>query len=103
MKEKFSLIHTGGPYGDEMSTYDGHLNQSLTVYQFINAMLEQHPDEWGYVRIFNHSYTEYLEYSSKSKIMFISSQFDSCLNKKIKSFTARGGWTRMDYSLVLED
>lgn len=102
MKEKFSLIHTGGPYGDATSTYDGHLNQPLTVREFIDAVFEQYPDEWGGIRIWNSAYTSYLEYSRKH-ITYISSQFNDYLNKKIKSFSASGGWYRMDYTLMLEN
>ena len=102
MKEKFSLIYTGGPYGDETSSYDGYLNQPLTVREFIDAVFEQHPDEWGRIRIWNSAYTSYLEYNHKY-ITYVSSQFNDYLNRKIKSFTAHGGWTLMDYNLVLED
>ena len=99
MNEKFSLIHTGGPYGDEMSTYDGHLNQLLTVRKFINAVFEQYPNEWGTIHIFNDTYLEYCY----GEIKYISSQFNEYLDKKIKSFTVRGGWYCMDYNLVVED
>ncbi len=102
MKEKFSLIYTGGPYGDETCSYDGHLNQPLTVREFIDAVFEQRPDEWGRIRIWNHAYTSYLEYNHKY-ITYISSQFNDYLDRKIKSFSAHGGWTLMDYNLVLED
>jgi len=99
MNKKFSLIYTGGPYGDETSSYDGYLNQPLTVREFIDAVFEQHPDEWGRIRIFDDTYLDY----RYDEIEFISSQFNEYLGKKIKSFTAHGGWTLMDYSLTLED
>ena len=102
MNEKFSLIYTGGPYGDETCSYDGHLNQPLTVREFIDAVFEQHPDEWGTIHILNNAYTKYLEYRY-GEIKYISSQFNDYLDKKIKSFTAHGGWTAMDYTLELED
>lgn len=99
MNKKFSLIYTGGPYGDETCSYEGHLNQPLTVREFIDAIFEQHPDEWGSVYIFNNAYLEY----SCGEIKYISSQFNDYLDKKVKSFTAHGGWTAMDYSLVVEE
>lgn len=102
MNKKFSLIYTGGHYGDETCSYNGYLDQPLTVREFVDAILEYEPDEWGRVCIFNHVDTQYIEYS-EGEINFISSQFDGCLNKKIKTFTAHGGWSRMDYNLVLED
>lgn len=100
MNEKFSLIYTGGPYGDEMSTYDGYLNQPLTVREFIDAVFEQYPNEWGNIRIrpTNH----HIEYSH-SEITQASVNLNDCLDRKIKSFSSCGGWFRMDYTLVLED
>lgn len=102
MNKKFSLIHTGGPYGDETSTYDGYLNQPLTVREFINAVFEQYPNEWGEIQVYPRPYTLRLEYSHK-EIVYISSQFNDCLDRKIKSFSSCGGWSRMDYTLILED
>lgn len=99
MNKKFSLIYTGGPYGDETCSYDGHLNQPLTVREFIDAVFEQHPKEWGTIHIFDDTYLDY----RYGEIKYISSQFNDCLDRKIKSFSAHGGWTLMDYILELED
>ena len=99
MNEKFSLIYTGGPYGDETCSYVGYLNQPLTVREFIDAVFEQHSDEWGTIHIFDDTYLDY----RYGEIKYISSQFNEYLDKKIKSFTAHGGWTLMDYNLDMED
>ena len=99
MNEKFSLIHTGGPYGDTISTYDGHPTEPLTVREFIDAVFKQYPNEWGNIKIWptNH----HIEYS-RSEITQASVHLEDCLDRKIKSFTARGGWSRMDYTLIVE-
>ena len=102
MNKKFSLIYIDGPYGDETCSYDGLLNQPLTVREFIDAIFEQRPDEWGKIRIWGAAYTLYLEYSH-GEITYTSSSFNDYLDKKIESFTAHGGWTLMDYTLVVKD
>lgn len=100
MKEKFSLICTGGPLGSEILIYDGHLNEPLTVQEFINAVFEQSPNNWGRIQIW---YTyHYLNYEN-GIISYTTSEFNNYLSKKIKSFTARGGWLRMDYTLIIEN
>lgn len=100
---KFSLIHTGGPYHDEISTYEGRLNQlPLTVEEFIQDMFAQHPDEWGTIRVFEPAEMYLFEYSH-GEITRKASYFQNFLGRRIKSFSARGGWTLMDYNLLLED
>lgn len=98
--KKFELIHTGGPYGDETSTYDGHLNMPLTVNDFVITVLNNYKDEWGIITIGPH--LAHIEYRY-GQITDTSHNIDKYLNKKIKSFNARGGWTLMDYALELEE
>ena len=95
MNKKFSLIHTGGPYGDECSTYDGYIKTPMTVEDFIEEVLNNHSDEWGTIYLAPHDVIEY----SHGEIKSMPKNFLDYKNKEIESFFAHGGWSLMDYSL----
>lgn len=93
-------IKTGGPYGDETSRYDVILDKTYTVKEFIFAILEQCKDEWGEFVIG--------EWPSKIKCEFnkgrIKANFSDkkYLEMNVKSVTAQGGWTLMNYYIITE-
>lgn len=93
-------VTTGGPYGDATSRYDVILDKQYTVKEFISAILEQNKDEWGEFVIG--------EWPSKIKCEFskgrIKTNFsdEKYLDMNIKSVTAQGGWTFMNYYITIE-
>lgn len=101
------FIKTGGPYGDQTSSYSVHLNDNFsmndyTVNMFIEEVLKT--KDWGYIGIYNLKERSVfgkpnIEYShGKLK----NENFEqSILDSKIKNIRASGGWSRMDYLLEL--
>lgn len=99
----FTFIRTGGPYGDCTCDYDIKLDKEYTVAEFVKTVLENKPDEWGYIGIWR-SKTIFGDPTCRYDYGKLRSTLpDDILDKKIRSVDASGGWTRMDYLLVLED
>lgn len=44
----FKLVCTGGPYGDCCCSYAVELRGEWTVQEFVKAVLERNPCEWGF-------------------------------------------------------
>ena len=86
---------SGGPYGDDTSTYDVKVNKDgATVTDIINYALSKKED-WGYVCIDSFFSDKRLEYRYGIIISDNISSEDK--NKVVKTITASGGWSRMDY------
>lgn len=47
----FKLVCTGGPYGDCCCSYAVELRGEWTVQEFVKAVLERNPCEWGFFYI----------------------------------------------------
>ena len=45
------FIKTGPTRGDETAPYNVTDYQAKTVVEFIHEMLEQNPNEWGYIEV----------------------------------------------------
>lgn len=106
----FQLKLTGGPYGDSMSDYNVIFDHKYTVKEFVQEVLS-HADSWGDIRIRDDS-TDFLkafgillsEYShGKLLNQHLNGRYSKLLDKRIQSATARGGWSRMNYILELEE
>lgn len=97
----FRLIHYAGPYSDETSSYSVALDKEYTVGEFIDAVL-LNKSEWGYIGIYDSKTIfgdPYCEYRCGELLTKLPSEY---LKLKIKSATASGGWSRMDYLFVIE-
>ena len=97
--EPITLVHKQGPFGDETSIYDVHINrQNLTVNELIKYVLTI-KDEWGYIDIGDTFPREHrLEYRY-GKI--ISDTIPTAKKQQcISNCFASGGWTRMDYIIT---
>ena len=98
--KRFYRLYTGGPYGDETSSYDIILPEGdvVTVEEFIEQILIDEPNEWG--SIYNGMREVIADYK-RGEVTFRDG-YDSIKDKKISSAQAHGGWSRMDYYLNLE-
>lgn len=87
--------------GDETASYSVELEKQYTVNEFIIEVLSN-AGEWGYIGIkckntfFGNPKCEY----KWGKL--ISNLPEDYLSKKVISVEADGGWSRMDYLLVVK-
>lgn len=91
--------------GDATANYDITLDREYTVQEFIITVLANRPREWGYIGIRSNSIDGQflgdprMEYRRGT---ILSALPNDILSKKIKSVSASGGWSNMDYLLTLE-
>lgn len=98
----FKFIQSTPVGGDCTCGYEIKLDREYTVKDFIDIVLTERADEWGYIGVYNpsdfcgrHFGNPKMEYRY-GKI--IAGNFtEDILNKEIKSVSASGGWSRMDY------
>ena len=86
----FELIYKAGPFGDETSLYEIKIDKPITIEEFIDCILEDHYDEWGYID-FGTNRIEYRDGQIRSGYLPIK--------QIVSGGTANGGWSRMDYKL----
>lgn len=91
--------------GDCTAGYKVFLDKEYTLQEFVDAILTNKKDEWGVIRIQKRNclWTRYprIDYrygsiTSKPNIP------EKVFGYKVKSVTASGGWTAMDYIVTLE-
>ena len=100
----FKFIRSTPVGGDCTCGYEIKLERSYTVKDFIDTVLAERADEWGYIGIYDpynfagrHFGNPNMEYSH-GKI--VTSNFtEDILRKEVKDVSASGGWSRMDYVL----
>lgn len=92
---KLNFRQTARTGGDETAPYDVFMEQECTVEDFITAVLNM--KEWGYIRIKGYGSIEYRQ----DKIVSTSLTNDD-MAMVIKSVSAAGGWSRMDYYLEIK-
>lgn len=99
----FEFICTGGPYSDCTSTYHIVLDKSYCVGEFIEILLKEFPNEWGYIglyckgEVFGYPKCEY-----NHGVIIDGSFTEDILMFEIESVRASGGWSRMDYLINLD-
>lgn len=94
---KFTSI--GQTSGDETTPYFVEDYKATTIGEFINEVLNEFPDEWGYFS-FNGSFVanpNRCEYRYGKLITNFPNA--DILNEPIYYITSRGGWSRMDYEI----
>ena len=88
--------------GDCTAGYAVTLDKEYTVEELINEVLVR--NEWGYIGIYNEGQswfergTPNCEYRQNKLVTEMQKEV---LPMKIKSVTASGGWSRMDYVIRL--
>lgn len=84
--------------GDCTAGYRVDLDKEYTVSEFIEEVLERFSNEWGYFYIKN-IFTR-IEYRYGKLIDNIIE--GNILSAKIVSVTASGGYSRMDYNIIIK-
>lgn len=94
--KNYCLIQTAPEGSDCTTPYNVEFYKSMAVGEFINDILKQ--KEWGKISIANTDIScWYKDGNLESKIP------NSVLDRYISSATASGGWSRMDYTIVLSE
>lgn len=89
-------------FGDATAGYAVELTKEYNVQDFINEVLTR--GEWGSIGIYNDGQAWFDKGSPNceySRGELISEMPKEILNRKIKSVTAGGGWSNMDYLIKL--
>ena len=99
---KFQLTPMGRMRSDCTSAYAVMITEQGTVRDFIDTILRDKTNEWGYIGIassessFGQPRMEYAYGKSNSRDAMKEYE-----NKQIQSIRADGGWSRMDYILYV--
>jgi hypothetical protein len=98
MPNKINLIHVGGPYGDETSSYKFTIPTQMTLKEFAEMVAED-SQEWGTIRKgssfgdvlvdYKHGEIKYRDYADPNAILKTEG-------------TANGGWSLMDYHVEID-
>jgi len=98
----FRLTQNTPGRGDATAGYEVTLDREYTVQEFIDAILQNKSNDWGYIGIeapgtfFGSPNCQY-KYGS-----VVTEQLPAdILSRKIKKAKADGGWSRMDYLFEL--
>ena len=101
----FRLITAGPVGGDETRLYIVDFGHEYTVEHFIHEVLLNNR-EWGKISIHNRDYSDHIFGYPNCRYEYgelVSHLPDEYLTRKIKSAKADGGWSMMNYCLVLEE
>lgn len=79
---------------DEKAQFDIILDKEYTLGKFLRTILMR--SEWGHIGINNNLYM--FKYKNEKLL----SEWPINLNNKVLKVTARGGWSRMDYNIIIE-
>ena len=93
--QDYEFIATSDVLGDCTCYYEIKFNRIMTLKDFVESIFKK--NEWGYIDVNNFR----IEYK-KNKIIYGTFPPEYYL-KTIKSCTTNGGWSRMDYRIVLND
>ena len=89
-----------GPFGDEMSMYNISFSPGSTVHQFIKEMLKQYSGEWGdiYICGLDKPIASY----KRTHCVVLKKEYEKYRDKQIVKILGHGGWSTMNYQLILE-
>lgn len=97
---KLNFERTGGPYGDATSSYDVTVPEGMTLEEFIKAVLEERPDEWGDIKL-GWDKDPLIEYN-RGNLYNPHRSLSENLNKELVEVKANGGWSLMTYIIELK-
>lgn len=101
----FTLTQTTKTRADCTAGYSVDLDKEYTLQEFIDAVLTNKKDEWGGIKIAKRDCAWYrypcINYRY-GKIISDPNLPEEVYDYKIKSVSADGGWTAMDYFITLE-
>lgn len=93
----------GRTAGDETTPYEVSGFKSRTVGEFIQEVLKENPNEWGYISVGGHFYQLRKRGSCEYRYgRLLSDMPDELLDIEIREVLASGGWSRMDYTINWE-
>lgn len=98
----FELIQDGSERGDCTASYKVILRGNGTVNDFVDAVINSHPGDWGYIGIKEKGHifgNPNMRYSRGKTIS--REALEKVKDYPIKSVTADGGWSRMDYLIEI--
>lgn len=95
MEYDFEYITIGETRSDCTTPFKIRFDKKLTLGEFIKQILTK--NEWGYIEIGKTK----IEYDGNKLIS--PNPFTKIYNKTINECYADGGWSRMDYDIVLDD
>lgn len=84
---------------EKTAGFNVKFKKPYTVGNFINDILTTQTTEWGYVKILNADGHPICGYRYGE--LFTESFADDILSKKIKKIIADGGWSRIDYAIII--
>ena len=74
----------------------------MTVGEFVQSVLTNEPEEWGYIGIYDGKSIFGDPCCSYKYGKILSKLPENVMDKVILSANASGGWSRMDYILKIE-
>jgi hypothetical protein len=98
---KLNFKRTGGPYGDATSSYDVSVPKGMTLEEFIKAVIDENPEEWGDIQL-GWNGPILIEYN-RGNLFNPSKELSENLHKEVVEVKASGGWSLMSYHLILKD
>lgn len=105
----FRLQQIGRESGDCTAPYKVILERPCTLREFISYILSERAWDWGDIYdVTNNGADSIWLYATCPRYRYSHGKIEESipeeiLKKKVKSGNANGGWTLMDYYLVLED
>ena len=93
------FIQIGRTCGDETTPYKVTEYKSRTVGEFIQEVLKENPNEWGYISVGRHFYQSGAVSCEYKYGRLLSEMPCDVLDEEIKDVLAQGGWSRMDYTI----
>lgn len=88
--------------GDCCAGYEIRLEKGYTVSEFIETVLKERINEWGYISIKKKD-AGVLNCGYKYGKIISEQLPKEVLSKHINRVSASGGWTRMDYKIELRE
>ena len=99
----FDRYYKGPTGGDETAPYGVMLKRKCTLKEFIEAVIEKYPDEWGHFDIRTDNWKK-AKFGQLSSVSYSHGTLDRNLKipkvfeeTYVKEVNASGGWSRMDY------
>lgn len=97
------LIKTGPTGSDETAPYSVTNYQAKTVVEFVHEVLEQNPNEWGYIKMKDEPAGNDFNWNTRIEYRYgklLNEIPDAWQSREIDKVDAAGGWSRMDYFIT---
>ena len=96
------LVKTSSPYGDSTCMYDVIFKSEMTLQEFVNEVLDN-KSEWGIITVKDTNFTTIIRIKYKYGVIENNEEIHLKMEDyHILSATANGGWSLMDYRVVLK-